>query len=461
MNLQAIQRVHFIGIGGVGISYLAHYFLRQGAIVSGSDLAQTQITDQLAARGVSLFQGHAAENIAEDVQLVIANDAVPADNPERLRAQELGIPVMSNFAVVGHISDEFRTISIAGNKGKTTSSAMLATILEQAGCDPTAMIGSVVNDWQCNFRKGASDLFVIEADEYKEHFLEIDSNIGVITNIAADHLDYFGTEQAVIDAFQKFVDKLPNNGTLIINQDDELTKKLRRPNCEIISFGMNTTADVMAVDYEVGKGRQFFSVMHHGTDIGRFSIPAPGKFNVYNALAAIAVCLKLEVDPQKMINALSEFKGTWRRFQILGNYKMATLVSDYAHNPVSVHAVLEATQDFYPEQRIVSVFQPHSRHRTKSLFEDFVRSFDPADIVLIPDIYDVSGREVITKEEMNSQMLVDAIKERDAKAGRERLVMASGDLVATKAAIDSIIHKQDVLLMIGAGDIYQLAESLN
>lgn len=460
MNIKEVQRVHFIGIGGIGISYIAHYFLRQGAIVSGSDLAHTQITDQLAARGVSLYKGHSAEYITNDIQLVIANDAVPADNPERLKAKELGIPTLSNFAVVGHISDGYKTLAIAGNKGKTTTSAMLATILEKAGCDPTAMIGSIVNDWQCNFRQGQSDLFVIEADEYKEHFLEIDTNIAVITNIAADHLDYFENEQGVINAFQKFADKLPNNGTLIINQDDELTKKIQRPNCEIITFGMETTADIMAIDYEVGNGRQFFTVMHHGDSLGRFSLPAPGKFNVYNALAAIAVGVKLGVDPQKMINALSEFKGTWRRFQILGRYKMATVISDYAHNPVSVHAVLEGTEDFYPEERKIAVFQPHSRHRTQSLFKEFVRSLDPADIVVIPDIYDVSGREVISKEEMNAQMLVDAIKERDAKAGRGRLVIAPGNLDATKAYLDSIIDKNDVLLMIGAGDIYQLAEHL-
>jgi len=460
MNIQEVQRVHFIGIGGIGISYIAHYFLRKGAVVSGSDLTQNQITDQLAARGVSLFRGHDAVNVAEDVQLVIANDAVPEDNPERLRAKELGIPLMSNFQVVGHISDRYTTIAIAGNKGKTTSSAMLATILEKAGCDPTAMIGSVVNDWQCNFRKGGSDLLVVEADEFKEHFLEIDANLGVITNMAADHLDYFGSVESVIQAFQKFVNKLPNNGTLIINQDDEMTKKLHRPDCEIITFGMNTTADVMAVELEQGKGRQFFSVMHHGNNIGRFSLPFPGKFNIYNALAAIAVGLKLQVNPQKMINAVTDFKGTWRRFQILGLYKQATLISDYAHHPVAVHATLEAAQDFYQEQRLVTVFQAHTRHRTKSLFKDFVRSLDPADVVIIPDIYDVSGREVVSKEEMNSRMLVDAIKERDKKAGRERQIFASGDLNATKALIDSHVQKDDVVLMMGAGDVYKLAESL-
>jgi len=460
IDIKSLKRIHFIGVGGIGISYLAHYFLRQGAVVSGSDLAQTQVTDQLAARGAILFQGHDAENVPQDADLVVANDAVPADNQERLKAAELKIPVMSNFELVGLISENYQTIAVAGNKGKTTTSAMIAIILEAAGCDPTGMIGSIVNEWKCNFRQGQSDYLVIEADEYKEHFLQIKTNKAVITNMAADHLDYFGDEQGVIDAFQKFVDQLPANGTLIINQDDELIKKLQRPNCNIITFGINNTADIVAEDFETINNRQFFSVRHHHNELGRFSLVFPGKFNVYNALAAIGTCLDLGVGIKKVQQGLADFKGTWRRFQIIGPYKGATVISDYAHHPVAVHGTLEAAQDFYSGQRLVAVFQSHTRHRTKSLFKDFVASLDPADVIIIPEIFEVSGREVMPQEEMNSQMLVDAIKERDSQHGRERIVLNGGDLSQTKVLIDKHVQAKDILLFMGAGNIYQLAESL-
>lgn len=460
MNLKDIKRVHFIGIGGIGISYLAHYFLRAGATVSGSDLAQTPTTDQLAAKGAAVYKGHSADVITPDIELVVYTDAIPQDNPELVKAKELKIPTHNNFEMVGMIAQGHTTIAIAGNKGKTTTTAMLATMLENAGCDPTAMVGSIVNEWKCNFRGGESPYLVVEADEFKEHFLHIPATVAVITNMAADHLDYFGSVDKLIAAFQKFVNKLPNKGLLVVNADDEMTKQLRWPNCQVLTFGMKTTADVMATKRDLGRGKQAFDITYRGQSLGRWILPAPGRYNVYNALAAITVAVSLGVDVKKLHQSLMHFKGTWRRFEVLGRYKYATMISDYAHNPVSVHSVLEAAQDFYPGQRLVAVFQAHTRHRTKSLFTDFVASFDPADVVLIPDIYAVAGRETVSEQEMNAGILVDAIKARDAKRDRQRIVMATGDLAQTKTAIDKILQPDDVILMIGAGDIYQLAEGM-
>lgn len=460
MNIKELKRVHFIGIGGIGISYLAHYFLRQGSVVSGSDLAQTPTTDLLAQKGAAVYKGHAAENVTPDLQLVVYTDAIPKDNPELVKAKELGIATHNNFEVVGMIAKDYTTIAIAGNKGKTTTTAMLAAMLENAGCDPTAMVGSIVNDWKCNFRGGDSSFLVVEADEFKEHFLHIPASVAVITNMAADHLDYFGSVDKLIAAFQKFVNKLPNKGLLVLNADDEMTKQLRWPNCQVFTIGMKTTADIMASKRTVSRGKQEFDVTYRGQNLGRWMLPVPGRHNLYNALAAIAVAVSLGVDVKKAHQALMHFKGTWRRFEILGRYKYATLISDYAHNPMSVHAVLEAAQDFYPGQRLIAVFQSHTRHRTKSLFNDFVASFDPADVVLIPDICVVSGRETISEKEMNAAMLVDAINARDAKRDRQRMVQATGDLLQTKAEIDKILQPDDVVLMMGAGDIYTLAETM-
>lgn len=460
MNLKDLKRVHFIGIGGIGISYLAHYFLRQGVVVSGSDLAPTPTTDLLAQKGAAVYQGHSGDVITPDIQLVIYTDAIPADNPELVKAKELSLPTHSNFEVVGMIAKDYTTIAVAGNKGKTTTTAMIGTVLENAGCDPTAMVGSIVNEWKCNFRGGASPYLVVEADEFKEHFLHIPANIAVITNMAADHLDYFGTVDKLIAAFQKFINKIPNNGLLVVNADDEMTKQLRWPNCQVITFGMKTTADVMATKREVSRGKQSFDVTFRGQPLGRWVLPVPGRFNMYNALAAVTVAVALGLDVKKAHQALAHFKGTWRRFDVLGRYKYATIISDYAHNPTSVHAVLEAAQDFYPGQRLVGVFQAHTRHRTQSLFEDFVASFDPADLVLIPDIYVVAGRETIRDEEMNAGMLVEAIKARDAQRERQRVVLATGTLPQTKQAIDNVLQPDDVVLMMGAGDIYTLAETM-
>lgn len=460
MNYKELKHIHFIGIGGIGISYVAHFFLEQGAEVTGSDLQQSVVTDQLAAKGAQVFKGHSAENLSQDIELVVYNDAIPDDNPELVEAKRLGLSVKTNFQVVGELSKNYKTIVVAGNKGKTTTTAMISSILESAGCDPTAMVGSIVNDWGCNFRKGNSDLLVVEGDEFKEHFLEIDADMAVITNLAPDHLDYYGDMDNLMKAFQTFIDKLPNDGLLVINQDDEYTKQLRLPNCKVITFGMKTTGDIFGRNRKAVKGKQIVEVSSFGTELGEWHLPFPGRFNVYNALAATAVCLELGVKPEQIASGLSFFKGTWRRFQILGPYEMATVISDYAHHPLAVHGTIEAAKDFYEGRRIVAIFQGHTLHRTKALFDDFVASFDDADMVIIPDIFFVPGRETIDPKEMNAQMLVDAIKRRDEQHNRQREVVVCGDLASTKQCIDKIVQRDDVLLFMGAGPIYQLAEEL-
>ena len=282
----------------------------------------------------------------------------------------------------------------------------------------------------------------------------------VLTNVAPDHLDYFGTPERVIEAFQKFVDQLPNDGLLVINQDDEISKQIKWPSCQVLTFGMLTAADTMALNRQTVRSRQDVDVSYRGKELGRWSIPLPGSFNVYNSLAAATVALWLGLDPKKVQEGLSKFNGTWRRFEVLGLYKLATVVSDYAHHPAAVHATIGAAHDFYDPRRIVAVFQPHTRYRTKSLFDDFVISLDKADVVVIPEIYAVAGRETIPESEMNAAILVQAIKERDQQHGRVRTVIASGNLEQTQAAIDGLVKKDDVLLMMGAGDIYKLAEAM-
>lgn len=456
LSLKDVKKVHFVGIGGIGISFVAHFFLDKGVFVSGSDLNQSIVTDQLAKAGAVVLKGHDAANIKEDIDLVVYNDAIPLDNPELKKAKEMGIPMRTNFQIVGALSKSYKTVVIAGNKGKTTTTAMLSHILAVTGCDPTAMVGSIVNDWKCNFRSGKSDLLIVEGDEFKEHFLEIDTDIAVITNMAPDHMDYYETEENLIRAFQTFVDRLPEDGLLLINKENEMIKRLNLPEEKTIRFSSKGEADISAYSISSKNKQQLFSIKAEGQDLGQFSLPFPGVFNVENAMAALAIALYLDVEPEDAKRALASFKGTWRRFQILGEYKEAVIVSDYAHHPTAVHATIQGAKEFYEGQRIVAVFQAHTRHRTKSLFEDFVKSFDLADIVLIPDIFDVAGRETISKEEMNALMLADAIRAR----GRVDQVIASGTLQQTKTTLDSHLQPGDIVLMMGAGDIYRLAEEL-
>jgi len=457
IDLSGVNKVHFVGIGGIGISYVAHFFLHHNKYVSGSDLSQNMITDQLAQSGATVFKGHEAKNITKNIDLVVYNDAIPLDNPELIRAKELGIPLMTNFEVVGQLSKDYHTVVVAGNKGKTTTTAMISHILIQMGCDPSAMVGSVVNDWKCNFRAGESDILVVEGDEFKEHFLEIDPNVLVITNIVPDHLDYYKTEEKYYAAFQKMIDKLPDDGLLVINAEDEQTKKLDLSGKNIFDFSSKKMADLWVKESTIKNQQQELSIYQHEDKVATCSFPLPGKFNVENALAAISVAFSLVgYKPQDICNTLSTFKGTWRRFQILGQYKKAIIISDYAHHPTAVHATIKGAKEFYPKQRLIAVFQPHTRHRTQALFDDFVASFDLADIAVIPDIHAVAGRETITKEEMNAQMLVDAI----IKRGRCPKVIASGSLQETQTALDSLIQPNDVILMMGAGDIYRLAEEM-
>lgn len=456
MNYNEYKRIHFIGIGGIGISYLAHFFLNRGAIVSGSDLQRSMITDQLAQKGATVFEGQKTEQIPHDVELVIYNDAIPDTNPELIRARSMNIPVKTNFEVVGDLSKEYKTIVIAGNKGKTTTTAMLAHILETAGCDPTAFVGSVVNDWKCNFLPGGSEYLVVEGDEFKEHFLQIDADIAVITNMAPDHMDYYKTVENLQAAFQTFVSKLPKDGLLVINADDEMTKDLTMPECKIISFSLQMNGDVNADRLSIQDRRQLFSVFYDGKELGEWNIRFPGAFNVSNALAAITVALDLGIQPSLIQSGISSFNGTWRRFQIIGQHKGATIISDYAHHPTAIHATIEAARDFYHGRRIIAVFQPHTHHRTQALFEDFSAAFDEADLVFLPDIYDVAGREVIGHDQVTSQQLATAVRER----GRGFEVHAPGGLPETKYLLDKVIKEDDVVLMMGAGDIYHLAEEL-
>lgn len=459
-KISQIKKVHLIGIGGIGISALAKFFLAHGAQVSGSDVSPSFITYDLERMGAKIFDKQAPSNVPADAELVVYSDAIQHHNPERLAAAKYEIPRLSYFEALGEVSLEYpKTIAVSGNKGKTTTTAMLAHILEAAKLDPTAVVGSYVNDWKSNFRAGQSEFFIVEGDEWREHMSLLHPWAIVLTNIEADHLDYYGTFENEIIAFQKYVSKLPQKGLYFFNADDPVSVRLKRPKARPVSFGIKNKADLMASERKIEKGFQSFILEYKGTKLGRFILKQPGEFNVYNSLAAAAVSLEAGVSADIIRNALASFTGTWRRFQVTGEYNGGTIISDYAHHPTAVKAVIQAAKEFYPGHRLLVAFQPHHHHRTISLFNDFVQSFDGADWLLLSEIYKVTGREE-GKDNISCVKLLEAVKERDAKTGVKRGLVFTPDLDDATRVLKKEIKKGDVVLILGAGDIYKICDQL-
>lgn len=458
MDLNKFKNVYFIGIGGIGVSAIVKMMLLLGKKVFGSDLASSEITDDLKKRGAKIFIGHQKENLEKNNDLVIFSPAVPENNPERVAAKELKIQQLSYPEFLGELSKNYFTIAVSGTNGKTTTTAMLGLILEKAGLDPTVIVGSEVKSFpDGNFKMGKSKYLVVEGCEWNAHMLKLNPQMIVLTNLEEDHLDYYKDINDIIFHFQKYIEKLPKEGKLILNNDDEnLTKKLF-PKNKIISYGIKNSAQAMAQDVKVSNGFQQFKFLSSGFQ-QLVSIKIPGIFNVYNALAAATAAIELGVKPEIIKSALEEYRGAWRRFEVwpltINNLSL-DVISDYAHHPTAILGTIKAAKEFYPQRRLFVVFQPHHHNRTKTLFNEFVKSFDQADLVIIPEIYGVAGRELKADEKVSSYDLVEAIKKRTNKK-----VLFAKDLAETKKLILENIKDNDVLLIMGAGDIYKVAEEL-
>ena len=418
------MKIHFIGIGGIGVSALAQYYLAKGHEISGSDLVASEITEYLEKKGVKIIIGNSAENISQDLDLVVYSPAVKKDNPELIEAlkiknyKNLKIKIKSYPEALGDLTKEYYTIAIAGAHGKSTTTAMIGLVLTKAGFDPTVIVGTKLKEFgDSNFRFGKSKFLVIEACEYDSSFLHYLPKIIVVTNIDKEHLDYFKTFANVKKAFKNFIAKLPPSGFLVFNKRPSMRQK------------------------RAAKIKKILKV--------------PGMHNVFNALDALEVARILKIKDEITFQALSEFTGTWRRFEEkelkIENCKLK-IISDYAHHPNEIIATLKAAREKYPKKKIWCIFQPHQYQRTHYLFNDFVKVFRNAKIdkTIITDIYDVAGRE--TKKisaDVSSKKLVKKI----AKKNVIYLPMAS-----LEKFIKENIKSGEVLIIMGAGDIYKLAE---
>ncbi|MBI4300838.1 MAG: UDP-N-acetylmuramate--L-alanine ligase [Chloroflexi bacterium] len=447
------KRVHFVGIGGIGMSAIARVMMADGWTVSGSDLRPSLLTAELGSQGARIFAGHAAGNVG-DVDLVVITAAVKPDNPELVEARRRGLPVIKRAAMLGRLMADRIGIAVAGTHGKTTTSSLIAMVLESDGLDPTILVGGEIVDLGTNAKRGSGPYMVAEADEYDSSFLELTPHIAVVTNIEAEHLDYYGSLNGVVEAFRRFLARVPDDGLIIGCGDDPRVRALAADKDgndiqaeHFITYGLGDDCLWQATDIRSNSlGGSNFVAVHGGRRAAEFSLAIPGTHNVLNALAAAAVASALGVDPDVTKQTLATFRGARRRFEIKGEAAGVTVVDDYAHHPTEIRATLAAARGRFGERRLVCVFQPHTFSRTKLLLADFATCFQQADDVIIVDIY--AARE-INEWGISSADLASAIEKPHARY--------IGELEEAARVLQRELRAGDVLLTLGAGDIDSVA----
>lgn len=439
------------------MSALARFFLSRGAQVSGSDGRDGLWRKPLEEAGMKVFIGHDAKNLPPDCDLVVYSSAVPEDNPERKEALRRSITQKVYAAGLGEAMKEYETrIAVSGTHGKTTTTALLGLLFEDVGKDPFVIVGGKVLSWGSNFRNGQGSIAVVEACEYERAFDSLSPTVAVVNNIEADHLDYYRDISDIEDAFGDFVARLPRNGLLVYNADDERVRKIAlRAECRKISFGVKNDADIIAKNRTIEDGGQSFDVWKQGALLGRLTLHIPGIFNISNVLAALSCALEYGVLFPEAKKTLESFYGTWRRFEKTGDIDGKPIISDYAHHPTAVRGTIGAAKEFFPGKKILAVFQPHQRDRTLKLFDEFASAFDDAHGVILSEIYDVAGRNDAEKE-ISSQELARAVQKRNPKQD----VAYARDLNEIKEMIQDKTNDFDVLLIMGAGDVDNIARQL-
>jgi UDP-N-acetylmuramate--alanine ligase len=449
-QLRSGMHLHLVGIGGAGISAIARVLLGKGFVVSGSDRQMNELTAVLATEGATIYEGHRAENIAGAEALIISS-AVPPDNPEVMSARTLGLPIFKRADILGQLMADSISIAVAGSHGKTTTTGMIAQILLQAELDPTVIVGGTLPLLGSNGRYGEGDYFVIEADEYDHMFLGLKPEVAVVTSVEHDHPDFFPTPADYLNAFRQFVGLLPDGGHLIACADDAgvqtLLTGLPLTGVEITTYalaqeGTAVAADFLAQDCRPNPlGGMDFVVEENGQLVGLARLRVPGEHNVRNALAAIIVSLDLGVDFTTIRQALAEFGGMGRRFQILGEVGRVTVVDDYAHHPTEIQATLAAARQRFPGRRLWAVWQPHTYSRTRLLRQQFAQSFGQADRVIALDIYRSREQDTLG---METPLVLEGMDHANARYIPDR-----------RDAADYLLDRvrpDDVIVTLGAGD---------
>ncbi|MBM4324551.1 MAG: UDP-N-acetylmuramate--L-alanine ligase [Deltaproteobacteria bacterium] len=446
-----IRNIHFVGIGGIGMSGIAEVLLNLGYRISGSDMKETEVTRRLQTLGCDIDYGHRRENVKE-ADVVVVSSAIRPNNPELEVANERLIPVIPRAEMLAELMRMKVGIAIAGTHGKTTTTSLIATVLGAAGFDPTVVIGGRLNSIGSNAKLGQGEFLVAEADESDGSFLKLMPTIAVVTNIDPEHLDYYKGIEEIKEAFLHFLNKIPFFGLAVLCLDhpniQSLLPKLKK---RFTTYGLTAQADFHAEEIEFDGLSAAFEVLYHREKVGRLRIRMPGLHSVYNALAAVATAFELDIPFKTVQEALKDFGGIQRRFQIKGEKKGVLIVDDYGHHPVEIIATLKAAKTGW-KRRVIAVFQPHRYTRTQTLFQDFLAAFYDADILILTDIY-AAGEDRI--EGVEAKALFDGIRE----YGHKDVTYLSNK----KDIVDHllrIVTPGDMVITLGAGDIWQVSEEL-
>lgn len=444
------KKVHFIGIGGISMSALAEILLVNGYKVSGSDEKDSALIEKLRAQGAEIYIGHSAENI-NGADTIVYTAAIASDNPELIRGKELNINLMDRAEFLGLVMKDHKyNVAVSGTHGKTTTTSMVSHIVLKANLNPTILVGGELDLINGNVRAADSEYFITEACEYKASFLRFFPYIGIILNIDADHLDFYKDIYEIESTFLKFANLIPEDGYLIANADDERVFSLtHKVSCNVINYGI-TKGELLAKNMSFeANGCGSFDVEYKGNMLGHIVMNVPGKHNVSNALAGIATAIALSIDFDVAKEGLFEFHGTHRRFEYKGNVDGIAVVDDYAHHPTEIIATMEAARN-YPHKRIFTVFQPHTYSRTKSLVEEFSNSFGLVDELILADIYAAREKNDPT---ISSDILGDKIRANKVKCTN----LHSFDEIVTYLRKE--MAAGDLLLTVGAGDVYKVGEA--
>jgi UDP-N-acetylmuramate--alanine ligase len=446
-----IKKVHFIGIGGYGMSALARVLLHLGYLVTGSDLKQSEITENLALLGARVFIGHSADNIS-GAQLVVYSTAISENNVEMQATRQAGLPMWHRSELLAHFLNGRYGIAVAGAHGKTTTTSMLALVLTHGGLDPTAFIGGVLADFHGNARVGNSDYLVAEACESDHSFLRYHPSIAVVTNIEPDHLEHYnGDFNQLLAAYRAFLENIKPDGCAVLFADDNYLDTMYPAHIrKVVTYGHASTADYQATDHEIIGWGTRFTVKQAGQVLGRITLNIPGIHNVENALAALAVARQLEIPFNKIKSGLEEFHGAKRRFQFLLQKNGIAVVDDYAHHPTEVKATLKAARYGNPG-RIIAVFQPHRYTRTQAFMDEFAHAFDGADKTFIHRIYSAGETPI---QGVSSAELATRLRGR----GVDTVQMDDADELA--AQILETVRPGDLVITMGAGDITEIGHKI-
>lgn len=446
------QAIHFVGIGGVGMSGIAEVLHNLGYDVTGSDMRESETTIRLRELGIRIFIGHHASNVGRS-HVVVISSAVSAGNPEVVAAKRKSIPVIPRAEMLAELGRLKYGILVAGAHGKTTTTSLMATIVGEAGLDPTVVIGGKLKAMGSNAKLGQGEFLVAEADESDGSFLRLTPTIAIITNIDKEHMDFFGTMDALKDAFLEFINKVPFYGAAVVCIENEHVREiLPKISRRVVTYGLSEAADIFAKNITSAGARMQYEVIVRGDSLGIFTLPMPGVHNVLNSLSAIAAALEIQVPVEIIRRGLAQFGGVHRRFELKGEVGGIRVYDDYGHHPAEVQAVLHAARQCFDENRIVVVFQPHRYTRTRDQMEGFARSFDKASELLLLDIYSAGEQPI---EGISAAALAQKIAETGFGAVRH-----IGEKDRMMETLMRELREGDIVFTLGAGDVYKLGEQL-